>query len=92
MKKKKLKCSLFTMLMMISVIPLILAVVIVSASSVAITKKNLEQAAKDKLYVVANNLATHCKENEINAINVTDYYYYVDSLQDHGIEMAILLD
>lgn len=92
MKKKKFKCSLFTMLIMISVIPLISAVVIVSASSVAITKKNLEQAAKDKLYVVANNLATHCKENEINAINVTDYYYYVDSLQDHGIEMAIILD
>lgn len=92
MKKKKFKCSLFTMLIIISLIPLILSVVIISASSVVITKSNLEQAAKDKLYVVANNLATHCKENEINAINVTDYYYYLDSLKDQGIEMAILLD
>ncbi len=91
-KRKKQKCSLFTMLIMISLIPLILSVVIISVSSVMITKGNLEHAAKDKLFVVANNLASHCKENEINAINVTDYYYYLDSLQEHGIEMAILLD
>lgn len=92
MKTKKLKFSLFVMLVTISLIPLVLSVVILSVTSLLITKSNLEQAAKDTLFVVANNLANHCKENEINAINATEYYEYLDSLQGQNIEMAIILE
>lgn len=92
MKTKKLKFSLFAMLVTISLIPLVLSVVILSVTSLLITKSNLEQAAKDTLFVVANNLANHCKENEINAINATEYYEYLDSLQGQNIEMAIILE
>lgn len=90
--KGAFKCNLFSLLITLSLIPLILSIVILSSISVLVTKGNLEQAAKDTLFVVANNLASHCKENEINAINVTDYYYYLDSLKEQNIEMAIILE
>lgn len=86
------KISLFTMLAMLSVIPLVIAVAVISIISCNITKSNMEEAAKQKLQIVANNLASHCKENEINVINVTEYYDYIDSLKDKGIEMAIILE
>jgi len=88
----KAKISLFTMLAMLSVIPLVIAVAVISIISCNITKSNMEEAAKQKLQIVANNLASHCKENEINVINVTEYYDYIDSLKDKGIEMAIILE
>lgn len=86
------RLSLFTMLAMLSVIPLVIAVLVISIISCNITKFNMEEAAKQKLQIVANNLASHCKENEINAVNVTAYYDYIDSLKDKGIEMAIILE
>lgn len=86
------KLSLFTMLAMLSVIPLVISVAIISVISCNITKTNMEEAAKQKLYIVANNLASHCHENEINVINVSNYYEYIDSLKDQGIEMAIILE
>jgi len=89
---KRGKISLFTMLAMLSVIPLVISVAIISIVSCNITKTNMEDAAKQKLHIVANNLASHCKENEINVINVTEYYDYIDSLKDQGIEMAIILE
>ena len=90
--KGAFKCNLFSLLIALSVVPLILSIAILSSISVLVTKGNLEQAAKDTLFVVANNLANHCKENEINAINVTDYYDYLDSLKEQNIEMAIILE
>lgn len=89
---KQGKISLFTMLAMLSVIPLVISVAIISIVSCNITKTNMEEAAKQKLQIVANNLASHCNENEINVINVTEYYDYIDSLKDRGIEMAIILE
>jgi len=89
---KRGKISLFTMLAMLSVIPLVISVAIISIVSCNITKTNMENAAKQKLQIVANNLASHCNENEINVINVTEYYDYIDSLKDQGIEMAIILE
>ena len=86
------KISLFTMLAMLSVIPLVLSVAVISVISCNLTKSNMEEAAKQKLQIVANNLASHCYENEINVINVTEYYDYIDSLKDQGIEMAIILE
>lgn len=89
---KKFGLSLFGMLAMLSLIPLIISVVIVSMTSFDITKSKLQEASKEKLAIAASNLANYCRENEINAINVTAYYDYIDGLKDQGIEMAILLD
>lgn len=92
MEKKRVKCKLFTMLLCISVIPLVLAVAIVSVLALRVTKSNMEESVKNTLFVAANNLANHCKENEITAMNASDYYDYLDSLKDNNIEMAILAE
>lgn len=92
MKKKKISFNLFAMLISISIVPVFLVVTIMSVISLSLTKSNLEDAAKEKLYIVSNNLASHCKENEITAVSVTDYYDYIDSLKDQKIEMAIILE
>ena len=86
------RLSLFSLLIILCLLPLIISIIILSSVSLYVTKGNLEQAAKDTLFVVANNLANHCKENEINAINVTEYYNYLDSLKEQNIEMAIILE
>ena len=91
-KSNKGRISLFSMLISLSVVPLILAIVIVSGVSLYVTKNNLEAAAKDTLHIVANNLANYCKENEITEINAGDYYEYLDSLKNQNIEMAIIID
>ncbi len=91
-KDRKVRFSLFVILVMFSLIPLILSIGIISASSLYITRDNLEKGAKDTLFIVANNLASYCMENDINAINASNYYEYLDSLKDQDIEMAIILD
>ena len=90
--KTKGKLSLFSVLLMLALVPLIPSVIILGMVSLTITKSNLETGAKDTLYVVANNLSNFCKENSINAINVGDYYDYLDSLKDKNIEMAIIIE
>ena len=91
-QKGGFKLSLFAMLIMLSVVPLVLSVGIVSITSLNITQNNLEQATEDSLYVVSNSLANYCRQNEITAINAGDYYEYLDSLKEQGIEMAILME
>ena len=90
--KTKGKLSLFSVLLMLALVPLIPSVIILGMVSLTITKSNLETGAKDTLYVVANNLSNYCKENSINAINVGDYYDYLDSLKDKNIEMVIIIE
>lgn len=90
--RERKRGNLFTRLLCISVLPLVLAVVIVSVFSLGITKSNMEESVKNTLYIAANNLANHCKENEITAMNASDYYEYLDSLKDKNIEMAILAE
>lgn len=92
MEKKGLKIRLSGMLIMLSVVPLLLAVGIISYTSIYITRTNLEKNAKDTLYVVANNLSGYCAMNQITAINVSDYFEYLDSLKEKNIEMGILID
>ena len=91
-KKGNGKFSLFAMLIMLSLVPLILSITIISAVSLFISKSNLEKESKEILFIVANNLANYCHENEINAINAGDYYDYLDSLKDQNIEMGIIID
>ena len=90
--KTKGKLSLFSVLIMLALVPLVPSVIILGMVSLTVTKSNLETGAKDTLYVVANNLSNYCKENSINAINVGDYYDYLDSLKDKNIEMAIIIE
>ncbi len=90
--KKGIKIRLRGMLIMLSLVPLLLAVGIISYTSIYITRTNLESNAKDTLYVVASNLSGYCDQNKITAINVSDYYEYLDSLKDKNIEMGILID
>ena len=64
--KTKGKLSLFSVLIMLALVPLVPSVIILGMVSLTITKSNLETGAKDTLYVVANNLSNYCKENSIN--------------------------
>ena len=91
-KEKKVQFSLFSMLIALSLIPLILSITMISFISVSVTKNNLEKESQAILYVVANDLANYCRENEINAINASNYYEYLDSLKEQNIEMAIIIE
>lgn len=90
MKKERSKLSLFMIIVTFSLIPLVLSIAIISIISLNVTKNNLEKGVQDTLYIVANNLANYCNENEINAMNAGEYYDYLDSLKEHDIEMAII--
>lgn len=92
MKNKKNRAGLFIKLIELSLIPLILSTAMISTISLFVTKSNLEKNAENTLYIVANNLANYCYQNEINAVNVGNYYEYLDSLKEKNIEMAILLE
>ena len=91
-EKKGFKLSLFAMLITLSLIPLILSVAVISVTSLYVTRNNLEKATKDALYVTSNNLASYCHQNEITAINASNYFEYLDSLKEQKIEMAILIE
>ncbi len=92
MKKNNAKFSLFGILIILSLIPLVLSIGIISGISLYITNRNMEDAAKDTLYIVANNLASYCEERQITAVSAEQYMGYLDSLKDRNIEMAIMLD
>lgn len=88
--EKKSGFSLFTILIAISLIPLVLSIVIISIVSYNISKNNLVKGEKETLQIVASNLASYCYDNKITAMNAMGYYDYIDSLKEQGIEMAII--
>ena len=89
---KKQGCSLFLLLMLLALAPGVLATVILSTTSLHLTRTNLEGSVQTTLHVTADNLAKYCKENEITAMNASGYYEYLDSLKEENLEMAILAD
>lgn len=89
---KKGKMRLFLVLVFLAIIPLIFSMAIISVVSSVLVTKNLQKRSEDTLSIVANNLASYCRENEINAINASGYYDYLDSLKERGIEMAIIAE
>lgn len=91
-EKRDFRLSLFSILTMFSLIPLILSIGIISVISLYVTKSNLEKEMQNTLHIVANNLASYCVENEITAINAGSYYEYLDSLKNQNIEMAIIAE
>lgn len=92
MKKINLKPKFFYILLLFSILPLILSIASIAIISMRMTTSNLERSANEKLYLVANNLASHCKENNITFATTDKYNEYLDSLVDQNIHMAILLD
>lgn len=88
---KKPKQRLITLLLMISVVPLILSIAIVSVVSISLTRSNLNKASREKLFVAANNLANHCMQYHIGMKNANQYYDYLDSLKERGIQMTIFI-
>lgn len=87
---KNMRFRLFTILVAISLIPLFISILIISIISFNIAKKNLVNGEKQTLKVTANNLASYCYDNQINAMNASNYYDYLDSLHDEKIEMQSL--
>lgn len=91
-KEQNHKLKMFSFLMLISLIPLLIAILITSLMSVYMTKNYLEKNVENTLYIAASNLANHCKENEITVINASNFNDYIDSLKEQGIEMAIIFE
>ena len=81
-KVKKAKRSVSAVIIMISVIPLILSILILSAISVYNTKSSLEEEVENRLYVVASNLSSYCNGQDINGGNVSSYADFLDSLKE----------
>lgn len=96
LKPAKLQASkgmkFFTMLLLLSMLPLIAAVIIISAVSINVTRNYLENDARESLHIVASNLASYCNDNHISYATADSYNDYLDSLHDRGIEMAIIID
>ncbi len=90
-KVKNAKMNMFGMLMLLTLIPLLLSIALISVISLNVTKTNFENAAEEKLYVVANNLSNHCRENEISYATAEQYHDYIDRLKGQKIEMAIII-
>ncbi len=90
--KKGVRLPLSLMLFLISVIPLLVSVVVITAQTVIATRTNMEEQVSETLYVAASNLSTHCSGNDINGGNVGTYNDYMDCLKGQNIELAIILD
>lgn len=90
--KNKAKLSLFGILIILSLLPLVLSIGLISVISLNITTGNMESSVKDELYIVATNLASFCEERKITAVSAEQYMSYLDSLKDKNIEMAIMLE
>lgn len=88
----KRRFSLFAILVAISLIPLVVSIAIISIISFNIAKSNLVNGEIQTLKITAENLSSYCYDNQINAINASSYYEYIDSLHDQGIEMAIIAE
>ena len=91
-QKKGRGISMFWMLILLSILPLVASILIISISSSRIVSNKLESSTKEALSIVAGNLASYCNQNQINAINASGYYDFIDSLSDRGIEMAIIAE
>lgn len=98
MKRKRKKTSgrkgirLFAVMAILSLAPLIASIGIISTVSASVVRDNLEENTKNTLMIVANNLASYCYDNEITAMNASNYYEYIDSLKPYDIEMAIIAE
>ena len=80
-KEQNHKLKMFSFLILISLIPLLIAILITSLMSVYMSKNYLEKNVENTLYIAASNLANHCRENEITVMNASNFNDYIDSLK-----------
>ena len=91
-KGNRRKFPLFLVLMIFSALPLVIVIAIVCTTSLNLSRKNLERATKDTLYIASQNLANHCNQNKISYATADTYNDYIDGLQNQHVEMAIILN
>ena len=84
--------TIFSMLMFFALVPIVVSIAILSITSISLTRNNIKDSMENTLYVVANDLAKYCEQNDITAMNASGYYDYIDSLTGQGIEMAIVME
>ncbi len=84
--------SVFVLLMAMAMLPIFVTILIIGTSSLVLTKNNLKKSVEETLYVVTSNLTGYCDQNNITAMNASNYYEYLDSLKDMDIEMAIIME
>ena len=86
--------SLKSMLIMLSLIPLILAVVIIAASTSRIFVSSLNQSTKDSLMVAARALKKYYEYDIVNGYDLVDGFIrydtsYIDSMRTTGIDLTL---
>ncbi len=91
-KSTKRGLSFFQILIAIAMIPIIVTIVIIATSTMILTNNNMMKSVENTLYVVASNLTGYCDQNNITAMNASNYYDYLESLSDKNIEMSIIMD
>jgi len=90
--KNRFRVSIFVILMLIALVPTLVTMLVISASTMVLTKNNLMKSVENTLYVVTSNLTGYCDQNNITAMNASNYYDYLESLKDQDIEMAIIME
>ena len=88
------KISLKTMLIMLALIPLILAVVIISVATSGIMIRNLKQSTKEELIVAAKALKEYYEYDILNNNDLVDGFIrydtnYIDSMKSTGVDLTL---
>ena len=88
------KISLKTMLIMLALVPLILAVVIISVATSGIMIRNLKQNTKEELIVAAKALKEYYEYDILNDNDLVDGFIrydtnYIDSMHSTGVDLTL---
>ena len=83
--------SLNLILILITLLPLTIAILFISINSIYQLQSNLEKASQNQLYIASSNLSNHCNEKQISFATADQFNDYIDSLGEKGIEMSILI-
>ena len=88
------KISLNTMLIMLALVPLILAVVIISVATSGIMIRNLKQNTKEELIVAAKALKEYYEYDILNDNDLVDGFIrydtnYIDSMHSTGVDLTL---
>ena len=88
------KISLNTMLIMLALVPLILAVVIISVATSGIMIRNLKQNTKEELIVAAKALKEYYEYDILNNNDLVDGFIrydtnYIDSMKSTGVDLTL---
>ena len=92
--KTKKKLSLKAMLVMLALVPLILAVVIISIAASGVIVKSLKQNTKEELRVAAKALREYYEYDILNQNDLVDGFIrydtnYIDSMKATGVDLTL---